>query len=120
MRASWEAAPIDGFERIRAPGRVLIVASPWIRAASELGLVEAGGLERALAGTPGPPGRGRTAIVALPGTRSQLHLRPVRHGGWFGGVLRGALFGIDRPLAELRVSAALAARDGAQRPAGFS
>jgi tRNA A-37 threonylcarbamoyl transferase component Bud32 len=52
-------------------------------------------------------GRTRTAVVALPGQTSQLHLRPLRHGGVFGGLRRGALLGLRRPLRELAATARL-------------
>ena len=51
-----------------------------------------------------------TAIVPLAGSKARLHLRPVRHGGWFGGLLGAKLLGSARPLRELRVTAALAER----------
>lgn len=114
----WQPGPIRGFQRWSEPGRVVIVADAWIEAVSKLGLPENGSLQRALSGNTsegsptvdGPPGRGPTAVVPLPGSDSHLHLRPVRHGGWFGAVLRNALLGLHRPLDELRVTAALAER----------
>lgn len=115
----WQPGPIPGFQRWTQPGRVLVVADPWVEAVSRSGLAESGNLRRVFSpgGTPGglstldgPPGRGPTMVVSLPGSDAQLHLRPVRHGGWLGGVLRGALFGLRRPLDELRVTASLAER----------
>jgi len=115
----WQPGPIAGFRRWERPGHVLVVADAWVDSVAKLGLAESGGLQRTLSGAPGtctkephpaPSGRGPTAVVELPGSDSQLHLRPVRHGGWFGGILGGALVGLDRPLDELRVTAALRAR----------
>jgi 3-deoxy-D-manno-octulosonic acid kinase len=57
-----------------------------------------------------PHGRGPTIVVPIPGSDSRLHLRPVRHGGWFGGVLGNAMLGLRRPIDELRVTASLAER----------
>lgn len=134
----WKREPIPGFQRWTEPGRILVVADRWVEAVSNLGLVENGSLRRALslkesdndaeerAGNgfwresqngpigsrflDGPPGRGPTAVVPLPGSDAHLHLRPVRHGGWFGGVLGNTLLGLRRPLDELRVTASLAER----------
>ena len=122
----WQPGPIRGFQRWTQPGRVLVVADPWVEAVSKLCLAENGSLQRTLFGdksgdtsgntsgglpaVSGSPGRGPTVVVPLPGSDSHLHLRPVRHGGWFGGVLRTALLGLHRPLEELRVTASLAAR----------
>lgn len=126
----WQPGPIPGFQRWTEPGRVLVVADPWVEAVSRSGLAEngklwrvfsqeksqqesqqqSGGTSGGLSTLDGPPGRGPTVVVSLPGSDSQLHLRPVRHGGWLGGILRGALFGLRRPLDELRVTASLAKR----------
>jgi 3-deoxy-D-manno-octulosonic acid kinase len=52
----------------------------------------------------GPAGRGPTAIVHLPDEPTRVHVRPIRHGGWLGGVLGGHQFGVGRPLSELNVN----------------
>jgi hypothetical protein len=49
-------------------------------------------------------GRTATAILALPGRSERIHLRPVRHGGMFAPVWRGAIWGVARPIAELRAN----------------
>jgi len=97
--------------------------------ARALGLLEAGGVARLLADRGvRAGGRGATARVALPdpdaasapaggpANGASILLRPVRHGGLLGPVLGDALWGLGRPAAELRVTAALRAA-GAPVPA---
>jgi tRNA A-37 threonylcarbamoyl transferase component Bud32 len=57
----------------------------------------------------GAQGRAATAILALPDRRERIHLRPVRHGGLLGPLWRGAIWGYERPAAELRATARLLA-----------
>jgi hypothetical protein len=52
-------------------------------------------------------GRTATAILALPDRAERIHLRPVRHGGVFGALWRGAILGVARPAAELRATTKL-------------
>ncbi len=87
---------------------MLLVSEPFENGALQLPLLEDGGLERLLQTGAGARGRGRTAIVPLPGRPERLHLRAVRHGGLLGGLCRDLLFGLRRPVAELRVNARLA------------
>lgn len=54
-------------------------------------------------------GRGTNAILALPGRRERLHLRPLRHGGLLARVTGTRYLGMSRPLAELRATAELRA-----------
>jgi hypothetical protein len=100
------AQPSEFRER-RSGGRLLCVSAEFETAALALGLLEAGGLERALANASGPKGRARTAIVPMPGRRERLHLRPVRHGGLLRTLLRDRLLSLARPLGELRAHAQL-------------
>ncbi len=102
------AEPV-AFREHRSAERVLYVSAEFESAALALGLLEPGGLERALAQASGQRGRSRTALVALPGRVERLHLRPVHHGGLLRGVLHDRLLGLARPLAELRVHARLQA-----------
>jgi tRNA A-37 threonylcarbamoyl transferase component Bud32 len=102
------AEPVAFRER-RTASRALFVRADFENAALALGLLEPGGLERALERAAGPRGRGRTAVVSLPGRSERLHLRPVLHGGWLRPLLRDRLLGLARPLAELRVHARLRA-----------
>lgn len=91
-------------------GRVrLWVDAPLADAATALGLLEPEGVRRALEGSPGPRGRGATAVAPLPGRAERLHLRPVLHGGWLGPLLGDRLWGLSRPRAELGAGVALAA-----------
>jgi hypothetical protein len=57
----------------------------------------------------GSGGRTDTAVLAVPGRRERVHLRPVRHGGWLGPLWGGAILGLSRPSEELRVTARLLA-----------
>jgi tRNA A-37 threonylcarbamoyl transferase component Bud32 len=98
-----------GIRRLRSGPRVLLVAAPLADSAEALGLLEPGGLERLLTSGGGRRGRGETAVVSLPGRPERLHLRPVRHGGWLGGLFRDRLLGLARPVAELRASTTLRA-----------
>jgi 3-deoxy-D-manno-octulosonic acid kinase len=97
------------FETRRSGAGYLRVDAEFAAAAAGLGLPEPGALDALLAGAAASRGRGATALVALPGRDERLHLRPVRHGGWLGGLWRGRLLGLRRPLAELRVTSELAA-----------
>lgn len=90
-------------------GAELVVAAELAEAARALGLGTPGGLERLLAGAAGPSGRGRIAIVALPGRPERLCLRPLRRGGLLAPVLPAAPTGRTRPLAELHTTARLRA-----------
>ena len=95
---------------------MVYVSAEFESAVLSLGLLEPGGLERALAQATGPRGRSRTALVSLPGRSERLHLRPVHHGGLLRGLLRDRWLGLARPLAELRVHAQLRARICAAAP----
>jgi tRNA A-37 threonylcarbamoyl transferase component Bud32 len=55
-------------------------------------------------------GRAATALLELPEGGPAVVVRRVRHGGWLGSLLGTALLGVERPLAELRVCAALRER----------
>jgi len=71
-----------------------------------LGWPDASAVERAL-GAAAATGRTATAILSVPGRSERIHLRPVRHGGLLGGLWRGAIAGVARPVAELRATASL-------------
>jgi 3-deoxy-D-manno-octulosonic acid kinase len=87
----------------------VVVATPLEDAVRELGLLEAGGLERLLASGAARAGRARNAVVPLPGREERLHLRPFRHGGQLAGIFGDRLPGLGRPLAELAANTLLAA-----------
>jgi 3-deoxy-D-manno-octulosonic acid kinase len=95
------------FEERRRGAQVLRVASDFAAAVEAASLPAAGSLAARDAGD--ARGRAGTAVIALPGRPERIHLRPVRHGGWVGGLLRGALWGLGRPTRELEVTARLAA-----------
>ena len=83
------------------------MAEPLAESALALGLLEPGGLERILDAGGGRPGRAPTSVVDLPGRTDRLHLRPVRHGGWLGGLWGDRVLGLERPIAELRATTRL-------------
>jgi tRNA A-37 threonylcarbamoyl transferase component Bud32 len=105
---AMRAEPLELREQ-RDGDRVLYVTPEFESAALALGLLAPGGLERILARAAGPSGRSRTAIVSLPGRGERLHLRPLHHGGLLHALRRDRLFGLARPLAELRAHARLRA-----------
>jgi 3-deoxy-D-manno-octulosonic acid kinase len=76
---------------------------------SALGLLDPGGLERLLEAGSRDGGRGRNAVLPLPGREERLHLRPFRHAGWLAGLRGDQLPGLRRPLAELTANARLLA-----------
>lgn len=96
-------------ERCEA-GSTLVVDPEFEDAVLALGLSEPATIQRLLAAAPAEVGRTGTAIVALPGRTERLHLRPVVHGGASARAWGRRLWGLARPIAELRVSAALRAR----------
>jgi tRNA A-37 threonylcarbamoyl transferase component Bud32 len=74
-----------------------------------LGWPQWSAVERALHGGAAGSGRTATAILALPTRAERVHLRPVRHGGLLAPIWRGAIWGVARPVAELRATAQLRA-----------
>ena len=74
-----------------------------------LGWPQWSAVERALHGGAAGSGRAATAILALPARAGRVHLRPVRHGGLLAPLWRGAIWGVARPVAELRGRAQLLA-----------
>jgi hypothetical protein len=68
-------------------------------------LLEADGVRAALAQAEGAAGRARTALVSI--GAAQLVLRGVHRGGLLAPLLGDALFGPERPLREIAVTAAL-------------
>lgn len=110
------AAPPD-FVCEQRGGALACVRADLAPAARGLGLFEGDALERAFAGAERlGGGRAPAAILRWPGGGSELVVRRLRHGGWLGGLLRGAYLGPARVLAELEATAALQ-RAGAPVPA---
>lgn len=97
------------FEELGRGARVLRVASEFVAAVEAASLPEPGALAAREAGADASRGRAGTAVIALPGREERIHLRPVRHGGWLGGLLRGALWGLARPTHEIQATARLSA-----------
>lgn len=100
---SSPANPAVGLERIDgASGSVLWVDPRYAPDVAALGLLEAGGLDRVVAGAePGAQGRGATGIITLPRHGERLHLRPLSRGGWLAPLLGTRLLRITRPLHEV-------------------
>lgn len=77
-------------------------------AAREAGLLQRGGLRRALEGAQaGESGRGATALVAYPDGGPTLVMRRLLHGGWLGDLLGDRFLSPQRPLRELSLTAVL-------------
>jgi len=109
LKPSMAPGAGDRFEERKRGAQVLRVASDFAAAVEAASLPEPGALA-ARAGADGAArGRAGTAVIALPGRVERIHLRPVRHGGWLAGLLRGALWGLGRPTRELYATARLAA-----------
>jgi tRNA A-37 threonylcarbamoyl transferase component Bud32 len=106
---------MEGFDETSGGSRYLLVATAYRDAVIRLGLPEPRAASRLLAAGAAAAGRTSTAVVALPGRAPRLHLRPLRHGGLLGGLRRGALLGMRRPIRELAATAKLR-RAGAPVP----
>jgi hypothetical protein len=96
-----------GWRRLRAGRLVLVVDPDFEAAAREAGLLAPDALARVFASPAGAQGRAPTAILPLPGMRTHLLLRRLRHGGLLGPLLGASFLGLSRVLAELRVTVAL-------------
>lgn len=103
------------FEERSGASHYALLARDFREAVAALGLERPEVLDDALARGAAQRGRSHTAVVALPGRAERLHLRPVHHGGWLGGLFRDRLLGVARPVAELRLTALLHA-EGAPVP----
>jgi 3-deoxy-D-manno-octulosonic acid kinase len=106
------AAPgeVATFRKRDEQGARLFVDAEFEDALHELGLPAPARVERLLAAAPAAQGRAATATLELPGRPERLHLRPVVHGGALARLWGRRLWGIARPVTELRVSATLRAR----------
>ncbi len=98
---------LQAFEEASGGSRYLRVATAYREAVARLGLPDPRAAQRLLGAGAAAAGRTSTAVVALPGQTSRLHLRPLRHGGMLGGLRGGALLGLRRPLRELAATARL-------------
>jgi len=104
---------------LRRGGRFVLASDALLREVLRLGLLERNGLARLLArAEPGPPGRTRTALVALAGGGG-LHLRPARHGGLLAGLWGERRLGVGRAVRELFVAARLRAAGAPIARPGF-
>lgn len=102
------AALAPEFSERRERDRFWLVDAAFAGPLEALGWPAREAVERALAGA-GSQGRGATAILRLPGRAERIHLRPVRRGGLVGPLWFDTLWGVERPTAELRTAARLAA-----------
>lgn len=59
------------------------------------------------AGRPAGAGRAPSAVIALPGRSERLHLRALRHGGWWAGLWGTRLLGPARGWREIGAAAVL-------------
>lgn len=84
------------------------LAEPFARVAHSLRLDRDEDLATLLGASPGSSGRGNTSILDLPGTTTRLHVRPLLHGGSLARITGARFLNLDRPLAELRMTAKLA------------
>lgn len=100
---------IPAFRALTRGATRLVVDPEFERAAIRVGLLEPGGAEEILRLAGGATGRGRIAILALPDRPERLALRPLRHGGVLGPLLRSVYAGTARPRRELEVTARLRA-----------
>lgn len=117
MGAVGEPLPA-GFARASAAGSVFVYDETLGDELSNLGFLGDGGFAALLAGEPGASGRGSTLHRALPAAGVTLVVRPVLHGGLFGGLFRAALHSPARAFDELRTTEALRAAGAAvPRPA---
>jgi tRNA A-37 threonylcarbamoyl transferase component Bud32 len=100
-----------GFRVVAAGGAVLVAAERFAAEVESLELPSPGALERWRAsGTPVEGGRARSVRVALPGSRTPVHLRPLVHGGWLRALTGRRFLGLERSLRELAAASALCAR----------
>jgi 3-deoxy-D-manno-octulosonic acid kinase len=90
----------------RERGLYWLVDAVFAEPLAALGWPDRTAVEEAL-GVAAADGRTATAVLAVPGCSERIHLRPVRHGGLLAPLWRGAILGITRPAAELRVNARL-------------
>lgn len=129
-----DTQPRDAFRELAiGPWRVLVadaIAEPFEQAAlalgldeqtdlSSLGLAASFSFTRGSTGFSGAAGRGNNSILALPGTSTRLHVRPLIHGGILARLTTTRFSSLDRPIAELRSTAALSRRGGPVPKPGF-
>lgn len=100
---------LPGFREARFRGGRTVWNEAFDEDVREAGWHEPGGFEALLTGEVGAEGRGQTVEQALPRAGLSCLVRPMLHGGLFGGVLRGALRSPARAFEELRVTAGLRA-----------
>lgn len=101
-----EPAPPRGFIRLGSAAAEIIVDEAHADAVVGLGLLEPGGLVRALSGETRLSGRSAVALLAF-GDGQTLCLRPLRRGGILAPLRRGGWPDLGRPLRELAVTAQL-------------
>ncbi len=97
----------DGFVRLTGDEVVIVADAGFLEPLEKLGLPAKGALARVLARSGGPSGRGRVAVIPLPGRSERLCLRPMRRGGWLRPLLPATFSTLARPLAELDATARL-------------
>jgi tRNA A-37 threonylcarbamoyl transferase component Bud32 len=117
--AARKTADLDAFRELAiGPWRVVVaeaIATPFEQAARSLRLEEHEDLRSLGAASSSIQGRGRNSILDLPGTSTRLHVRALVHGGILARLTGTRFSSLERPIAELQTTAALA-RCGAPVP----
>jgi hypothetical protein len=103
-------AELPTFRIQRTRDRVLCASVRFERELIELGWLRPGRLEAVLAGGCPGAGRGPTSRIELDASGVELHLRPLRHGGWLAPLWRDFELGLSRPRREIEVTRLLHAR----------
>jgi len=101
----------EGFHAERGRGTIVVARLDLVHGVRALDLAGRGGLETLIGrGTPGPAGRGATAIVKWPDGGPTLVVRRLLHGGVLGGLWGDRFATPNRPIDELCLTADLASR----------
>lgn len=121
--ATQNTGNTDAFRELTiGPWRVIIAepfAKPFEEVARSLRLDQQHDLHSLGAPTSGANGRGSNSILDLPGTSTRLHVRPLIHGGALARLTGRRFLNLERPLAELRITAELARRGAPVPEPGF-
>ena len=114
----------DGFRDLAiGPWRAVVaeaIAEPFEQAVLSLRLDEQNDLRSLGVASSSIHGRGRNSILELPGTSTRLHIRPLVHGGILARLTGTRFSSLERPIAELHTTAALARRGAPVPKPGFA
>jgi hypothetical protein len=98
------------FRTRRTRDRVLCASARFERELIESGWLSGDRLAALWSGGERGDGRGPTSRIRLDASGAELHLRPLRHGGWLAPLWRDLELGLARPRRELEVTDRLRAR----------